>query len=103
MQLPIGAESEFKGVIDLIEMKALVWHNEELGAAWDVIDIPADMQAKAEEYREKMIEAAVEMDEAAMEAYLEGDMPSNDKIRELMMQSAGQGPPPQPGQVPKKE
>ncbi|MGB6116705.1 MAG: elongation factor G [Mesorhizobium sp.] len=84
MQLPIGAESEFKGVIDLIEMKALVWHNDELGAAWDVLEIPADMQAKAEEYREKMIEAAVEMEEAAMEAYLEGNMPSNDKIRELI-------------------
>ncbi|HEY6633390.1 MAG TPA: elongation factor G [Rhizobiaceae bacterium] len=84
MQLPIGAESEFKGVIDLIEMKALVWQNEELGAAWDVLDIPADMQAQAEEYREKMIEAAVEMDEAAMEAYLEGELPSNDKIRELI-------------------
>ncbi|MBX3581222.1 MAG: elongation factor G [Rhizobiaceae bacterium] len=84
MQLPIGAESEFKGVIDLIEMKALVWQNEELGAAWDVLDIPADMQAQAEEYREKLIEAAVEMDEAAMEAYLEGTLPSNDKIRELI-------------------
>jgi len=84
MQLPIGAESEFKGVIDLIEMKALIWHNEELGAAWDVVEIPADMQAKAEEYREKMIEAAVEMDEAAMEAYLEGEVPSNDKIREMI-------------------
>jgi elongation factor G len=84
MQLPIGAESEFKGVIDLVEMKALVWHNEELGAAWDVVEIPADMQAQADEYREKLIEAAVEMDEAAMEAYLEGDLPSNDKIRELI-------------------
>ena len=84
MQLPIGAESDFKGVIDLIEMKALIWHNDELGAAWDVVDIPADMQAKAEEYREKMIEAAVEVDEAAMEAYLEGEIPSNDKIRELI-------------------
>ena len=84
MQLPIGAESEFKGVVDLIEMKALVWHDEALGAAWDVIEIPADLQAKAEEYREKLIETAVEMDEAAMEAYLEGNLPSNDKIRELI-------------------
>jgi len=84
MQLPIGAESDFKGVVDLIEMKALVWHDEALGAAWDVIEIPADLQAKAEEYREKLIETAVEMDEAAMEAYLEGNLPSNDKIRELI-------------------
>ena len=84
MQLPIGAESDFKGVVDLIEMNALVWHNDELGAAWDVVEIPEDLKAKAEEYREKMIEAAVEMDEAAMEAYLEGNMPSNDEIRRLI-------------------
>ena len=84
MQLPIGAETEFKGVIDLVEMKALVWRNEELGALWDVLDIPADLQARAEEYREKMIEAAVDMDETAMENYLEGKMPSNDEIRSLI-------------------
>ncbi len=84
MQLPIGSESDFEGVVDLIEMKALLWHNDELGAAWDVVDIPADMQAKAEEYREKLIEAAVEMDDDAMNAYLEGNVPSNDKIRELI-------------------
>jgi len=84
MQLPIGAESDFKGVVDLIEMKALVWRDESLGAAWDVVEIPDDLKAKAEEYREKLIETAVEMDEAAMEAYLEGNLPSNDKIRELI-------------------
>ncbi len=84
MQLPIGAESDFKGVVDLIEMKALVWHDESLGAAWDVIDIPADLQAKAEEYREKLIETAVEMDDDAMNAYLEGEMPSNEQLRELI-------------------
>ncbi|PWJ85592.1 translation elongation factor 2 (EF-2/EF-G) [Pseudaminobacter salicylatoxidans] len=84
MQLPIGAESDFKGVIDLIEMKALVWRDEALGASWDVVEIPEDLKAKAEEYREKLIETAVEMDEAAMEAYLEGDLPDNDKIRELI-------------------
>jgi len=84
MQLPIGAESEFKGVIDLIEMKALVWHDEHLGADWDVVDIPADLQAKAEEYREKLVEAAVEMEEAALEAYLEGNVPSNDELRRLI-------------------
>ncbi len=84
MQLPIGAESDFKGVVDLVEMKAYVWREETLGAAWDVLDIPADLQAKAEEYREKMIEAAVEMDEGAMERYLEGEMPSNDEIRAMI-------------------
>src|SRR5690606_33347336 len=84
MQLPIGAESEFKGVIDLIEMNALVWHDEALGAQWDVIEIPEDMKAKAEEYRELLIETVVEVEEAAMEAYLEGNYPDNDKIRELV-------------------
>jgi len=84
MQLPIGAESDFKGVIDLIEMNALVWHEEHLGADWDVIEIPADLRAKAEEYREKLVEAAVEMDDDAMNAYLEGNMPSNDELRALI-------------------
>lgn len=84
MQLPIGAETEFKGVVDLVEMNALVWRDETLGAAWDVVEIPADLQARAEEYREKMIEAAVEMDETALENYLEGKMPSNDEIRSLI-------------------
>ncbi|GLQ78123.1 elongation factor G [Mesorhizobium huakuii] len=84
MQLPIGAETEFKGVVDLVEMNALVWRDETLGAAWDVVEIPADLQARAQEYREKMIEAAVEMDETALENYLEGKMPSNDEIRSLI-------------------
>ncbi len=84
MQLPIGAENDFKGVVDLIEMKAYVWREETLGAAWDILDIPADLQAQAEEYREQLIEAAVEMDEGAMERYLEGDIPSNDEIRKLI-------------------
>ena len=84
MQLPIGAETEFKGVVDLIEMNALVWRNEELGAAWDIVEIPEDLKERAEQYREKLIEAAVEMDETALENYLEGNMPSNDEIRALI-------------------
>jgi len=84
MQLPIGAETEFKGVVDLVEMNALVWRDETLGAAWDIVEIPADLKEKAEQYREKMIEAAVEMDETALENYLEGKMPSNDEIRALI-------------------
>lgn len=84
VQLPIGAENEFKGVVDLIEMNALIWRDESLGAQWDVVEIPADLQDKAAEYRELMIETAVEVDEAAMEAYLEGNMPSNDQLRALI-------------------
>jgi elongation factor G len=84
MQLPIGAETEFKGVVDLIEMNALVWRNEELGAQWDVVEIPEDLKAKAVEYREKLVETAVEMDDAATEAYLNGEMPDNDTLRRLI-------------------
>jgi len=84
MQLPIGAESDFKGVIDLVEMKALIWRDESLGAAWDVVEIPAEFKDRAEEYREKLIETAVEMDEGAMERYLEGEMPSIEEIRALV-------------------
>ncbi len=84
MQLPIGAETEFKGIVDLVEMNALVWRDESLGAAWDVVEIPADLKEKAEQFREKMIEAAVEMDDDAMNNYLEGKQPTNDEIRALI-------------------
>ncbi|MBU2533264.1 MAG: elongation factor G, partial [Alphaproteobacteria bacterium] len=84
VQLPVGSETNLKGVVDLIEMKALIWRDENLGAEWDVVDIPTDMQADAEAWREKMIEAIVEVDDDAMNEYLEGNMPSNDKIRELI-------------------
>ena len=84
VQLPIGAENDFTGVVDLIEMKALIWRDETLGAQWDVVDIPANLQGTAEEWREKMIEAAVEVDDAAMEEYLEGKMPEGDALRVLI-------------------
>ncbi|MHB2025609.1 MAG: elongation factor G [Elusimicrobiota bacterium] len=72
IQLPIGSESNFAGLVDLIDMKALVWQGEELGAKWDVVDIPDDMKAQADEYREKMIEKIVEFDDELMERYLSG-------------------------------
>jgi elongation factor G len=84
MQLPVGAESEFKGVVDLVEMQAYIWRDETLGAQWDVVEIPADLKERAEQYREALIEAAVEVDEQAMEAYLEGTMPSNEELRKLV-------------------
>jgi elongation factor G len=72
IQLPIGAEAEFAGVIDLIKMKALVWQGEQLGAKWDEVEIPEDMAEISAEYREKMIEAVCEFDDEMMEQYLEG-------------------------------
>ena len=84
MQLPIGAEADFAGVIDLIKMKALVWNGEALGASFEETEIPADLKEKAAEYRIKLIEASVELDDAAMEAYLEGKEPDEDTLRRLV-------------------
>lgn len=81
LQLPIGAEGDFQGVIDLVRMKAIVWNGEELGASFDIVDIPADLQDKADEYREQLIEKAVELDDAALEAYFEGEMPSEETLK----------------------
>ncbi|MGI9373752.1 MAG: elongation factor G [Hyphomicrobiales bacterium] len=84
LQLPIGAENHFEGIVDLITMKEHVWQGEDLGAGWDVVEIRDELKDQAEEYRELLIETAVEADEAAMEAYLEGDMPTEDQLRELI-------------------
>ena len=84
IQLPIGAESNFTGVIDLIEMKAIVWEGDSKDAKMVVKEIPADLKERAAEYRAAMIEAAVEMDDAAMEAYLEGKEPDADTLRRLI-------------------
>ncbi len=81
LQLPLGAEADFAGVIDLISMKAIVWRDEALGAKFEYEDIPADMADKAAEYREKMIELAVEQDDAALEAYLEGTEPDEATLK----------------------
>jgi len=86
VQLPIGSENSFAGVVDLIEMNALIWHNEELGAQWDVVDIPDDLKESAAKYREQLIETVVEVDDAATEAYLNGEMPDKDTIRRLIRQ-----------------
>ncbi|HEU4839080.1 MAG TPA: elongation factor G, partial [Micavibrio sp.] len=73
--LPIGIESDFIGIVDLINMKSIIWKAETLGAAFEVGEIPADMLEKAKQYREKMVEMAVEFDDAAMDAYLNGQEP----------------------------
>ncbi|MEG6509818.1 elongation factor G [Methyloligella sp. 2.7D] len=84
LQLPIGAENDFKGIVDLVAMNAVIWNDETLGASFDVVDIPADLADQAAEYREAMIEQAVELDEAAMEAYLEGNEPDTDTLKALI-------------------
>jgi len=70
IQIPIGAEEHFTGLVDLVDMKARIWHGEELGAKFDVTDIPADLQSKAEEYRAKMIEKLADFDENIMKHFL---------------------------------
>jgi elongation factor G len=81
LQLPIGAEATFIGVIDLVAMKAIVWRDETLGAEFTVEDIPAARRKEAEAARERVIEAAVEHDDAVMEAYLEGRSPDQAALR----------------------
>jgi elongation factor G len=84
VQLPIGAESNFKGVIDLVRMKAIVWQDESLGAKFDVVEIPDDLKDQSKEYREKLLEAAVELDDSAMEKYLEGVEPDEATLKALI-------------------
>jgi len=84
LQLPIGAESNFAGIIDLIRMKAVIWDDEALGAKFHDEDIPADLLDQAKKYREMLVEQAVEVDEAATEAYLEGKEPSETALKALV-------------------
>ena len=91
LQLPIGAEENYQGLIDLVKMKALIWRDESLGAKWDEEEIPADLADKAAEYRDKLIEAAVEQDDAAMEAYLEGNEPDEETLRKCIRQGTIKG------------
>ena len=83
IQLPIGAEDEFKGIIDLLEMKAYIYNND-LGTDISVIDVPADMQDKAEEYREALLESVAELDEELMEKYFEGEELTIDEIKKAI-------------------
>jgi elongation factor G len=84
VQLPIGTEAELKGVVDLVKMKGIVWKDETLGAQFEYVDIPADLADAAAEWREKLVETAVEMDDDAMEAYLEGNEPDEDTLKKCI-------------------
>jgi elongation factor G len=81
IEIPVGAEDQFKGIIDLVEMKAVLWRDETLGAEFDVADIPEELAAKAREYREKMIEAVSEYDDTLFRKFVEGQAVTNDEIR----------------------
>ena len=90
VQLPIGSESDFKGIIDLVRMKAVVWENENLGANYHDEEIPADLLERAKEYRLALIEAAVELDDDAMSAYLDGTEPSEETLKGLIRKAVRQ-------------
>jgi elongation factor G len=84
LQLPIGAEDQFEGIIDLVTMQEIVYDSEDLGATWKELPIREELKAQAEEYRAKMIEMAVEQDDDAMMAYLEGEEPDTDALKALI-------------------
>ena len=81
IQLPVGREDQFKGVIDLVDMRALLWRDETLGAEFDVVDIPTEYLDQARAYREKMIEAVAEYDDVLFEKFVEGQPPSSEEVR----------------------
>ncbi|MEQ1752979.1 MAG: elongation factor G [Micropepsaceae bacterium] len=84
LQLPYGAEADHKGIIDLIEMRAVVWKDESLGAKYEVQEIPAEYKEKAAEWRHKLLETVVEMDDAVMEAYLDGKEPDVATLKRMI-------------------
>jgi elongation factor G len=90
LQLPIGSESSFKGVVDLLRMKAVVWDDEGLGAKYHDEEVPADLKPKAEEFRHALIEAAVELDDDVMTAYLDGQEPDVDTLKRLIRKAVKQ-------------
>jgi elongation factor G len=81
IQIPVGAEDQFKGVIDLVEMKAVIWRDETLGAKFDIVDIPAEYAEKAKEYHDQMVEAVSEGDEALFEKFVNGETLTTGEIR----------------------
>ena len=87
LQIPIGAEAGFKGVVDLIEMKAVLWHDETMGAEYDVQAIPADLQKKAEAFRLQLIEVIAETDDVLLEKFLEGETPTIEELKKGIRQA----------------
>ena len=88
INFPIGYEAEFTGVVDLIQMKAIIWQGEDLGAVYDRVEIPVELQDRANELRKVLIETAVETDDDAMEAYLEGNEPDEATLKACIRKGA---------------
>ncbi len=84
MALPVGEESNLAGIVDILKQKAIIWHSEDLGASFEEQEIPADLKDKAEQYYNELVEIAVEMDDDAMEAYLEGNMPDMETLKKCI-------------------
>ncbi|GFO62059.1 elongation factor G 2 [Geomonas silvestris] len=87
LQIPIGSEENFKGIVDLVEMKGIVWNDETMGASFDVIDIPADLVDQAQEYRDLLVEEVASQDDALMEKYLGGEEISKDELKKAIRQA----------------
>jgi elongation factor G len=91
LQLPIGIEASFKGVVDLVRMKAIIWNDESLGAKYEEHEIPADLLDQAKEYRAALVEAAVELDDAVLEKFLEGEEPDEATLKSLIRKAVING------------
>ncbi len=91
VHLPIGVESDYAGLVDLVAMKGIIWKDENLGAEFVVGDIPADLKDQAEEYHHTLVEMCVELDEAVMEAYLEGKQPDAETLKKLIRKGTNNG------------
>src|SRR5690349_8303005 len=87
LQLPIGAEDKFKGVIDLVQMKALMFHDESLGAKYDVTEVPAELRQDAEHFREKMVESIAEQHDELLEKYLAGEALEIDELKSALREA----------------
>ncbi|MEE8532922.1 MAG: elongation factor G [Alphaproteobacteria bacterium] len=81
VQLPVGSENDFRGVVDLVRMQAIVWKQETMGAEFETVEIPAELAEQAAKFRKQMIELAVEQDDAALESYLEGEEPDEETLK----------------------
>ena len=84
MNLPIGSENEFEGLVDLVTMKEWIWDSDDLGASWKLVEIRDSLKTQADKMRSELIELAVEQDDEWMEKYLEGEEPDTDSLRELI-------------------